>query len=194
MRFDFGSLARRLVTAAIVWTGAATVGAAAEGPVDVTIDFAKVMRLDTPARTVIVGNPGIADASIDNEKTLVLTGKTAGTTNLIVLDVNGHEISELHDPRLLGRPPAHHRVLRSKPGDVLLRAGLRAGDLGRRREGQVRQRHGADPDSAGTVEVVVYASFTLVKTMRATKRSPLKFSGKGSAMRHRHMTPQRSTP
>jgi Flp pilus assembly secretin CpaC len=92
MRFDFGSLARRLVTAAIVWTGAATVGAAAEGPVDVTIDFAKVMRLDTPARTVIVGNPGIADASIDNEKTLVLTEKTAGTTNLIVLDVNGHEI------------------------------------------------------------------------------------------------------
>ena len=92
MRFDFGSLARRLVAAAIVWTGAATVGAAAEGPIDVTIDFAKVMRLDTPARTVIVGNPGIADASIDNEKTLVLTGKTAGTTNLIVLDVNGHEI------------------------------------------------------------------------------------------------------
>ncbi len=91
MRFDLGPLGRRLVVAAIVWSGSTVIGAAAE-PIDVTIDFAKVMRLDAPAHTIIIGNPGIADASIDDEKTLVLTGKTAGTTNLIVLDVSGHEI------------------------------------------------------------------------------------------------------
>ncbi len=92
MRFDLGPLARRLAVAAIVSIGPATIGIAAEAPIDVTIDFAKVMRLDAPAHTIIIGNPGIADASIDDEKTLVLTGKTAGTTNLIVLDASGHEV------------------------------------------------------------------------------------------------------
>ncbi len=49
------------------------------------------MRLGQPAHTIVVGNPGIADASVGDEQTLVLTGKTAGTTNLIVLDANGAE-------------------------------------------------------------------------------------------------------
>jgi Flp pilus assembly secretin CpaC len=66
--------------------------AAADEPVDVTIDFAKVMKLDKPAHTIIIGNPGIADASVDDETTLILTGKTAGTTNLIVLDENGADV------------------------------------------------------------------------------------------------------
>jgi Flp pilus assembly secretin CpaC len=71
---------------------AAAAAAPMTDPIDVTIDFAKVLRIGEKADTVIVGNPGIADASIDDEKTLVLTGKTAGTTNLIVLDVDGNEI------------------------------------------------------------------------------------------------------
>src|SRR5882724_1486882 len=94
MRIDLGLFGRRLVVATLAWAGlAVSVAAAADSdPVDVTIDFAKVMKIDQPAHTIIVGNPGIADAAIDNEKTLILTGKTAGTTNLIVLDVAGHEI------------------------------------------------------------------------------------------------------
>jgi Flp pilus assembly secretin CpaC len=93
MRIVLGRLGRRLVIAAIAWTGStAAIAVAAEGPIDVTIDFAKVLKLDAPAQTIIIGNPGIADASVDDEKTLVLTGKTAGTTNLIVLDKDGKEI------------------------------------------------------------------------------------------------------
>jgi Flp pilus assembly secretin CpaC len=65
---------------------------AAGETIDVTIDFAKVMKLTAPAHTIIIGNPGIADATVDDEQTLVLTGKTAGTTNLIVLDESGGEV------------------------------------------------------------------------------------------------------
>jgi Flp pilus assembly secretin CpaC len=93
MRFDLGRFGRGLIVAAIA-CGSAAIGeaAAASEPIDVTIDFAKVMKLGQPAHTIVVGNPGIADASIGDEQTLVLTGKTAGTTNLIVLDESGGEI------------------------------------------------------------------------------------------------------
>ena len=61
--------------------------------VEVTIDFAKILRLDEPAATIFIGNPGIADASVEDETTVVLTGKTAGTTNLIILDKDGKEMA-----------------------------------------------------------------------------------------------------
>jgi len=90
MRFELGRLGRALVVALIA-TGS-TAFAASNEPIDVTIDFAKVVKLGHPAHTIVVGNPGIADASLGDEQTLVLTGKTAGTTNLIVLDEKGAEI------------------------------------------------------------------------------------------------------
>jgi Flp pilus assembly secretin CpaC len=66
---------------------------AAEEMIDLTIDFAKLMKLDRPAGTIVIGNPGIADATVEDESTIVLTGKAAGTTNLIVLDEKGIEIA-----------------------------------------------------------------------------------------------------
>jgi Flp pilus assembly secretin CpaC len=91
MRFDLGRFGRGLIVAAIA-SGATGGAALASEPIDVTIDFAKVMRIDKPAHTIVIGNPGIADATVGDEQTLVLTGKTAGTTNLIVLDASGAEI------------------------------------------------------------------------------------------------------
>jgi len=82
-----------LIVAVVAGFGAATGGvAAASETIDVTIDFAKIMKLKEPAHTIIVGNPGIADANVGDELTLVLTGRTAGTTNLIVLDDTGTEV------------------------------------------------------------------------------------------------------
>jgi Flp pilus assembly secretin CpaC len=90
MRIHVGR--RRLALAIVAAVGMAGSAQAANEPIDVTIDFAKILKLPAPAHTIIVGNPGIADATVDDEKTLVLTGKTAGTTNLIVLDAEGGEV------------------------------------------------------------------------------------------------------
>lgn len=58
----------------------------------VQVDQASIVRLDEPAASIIVGNPMIADAAIYDRKTLVVTGKSYGTTNLIVLSKEGREI------------------------------------------------------------------------------------------------------
>ena len=61
-------------------------------PITVTVDRAKVFRVDEPAATVIIGNPAIADAAVEDERTLVLTGRSFGVTNLIILGVSGEPI------------------------------------------------------------------------------------------------------
>jgi Pilus formation protein N terminal region len=47
------------------------------------------VKLDRPAAEIVVGNPSIADVSVQSGKVLVLTGKSFGETNLIVLDGDG---------------------------------------------------------------------------------------------------------
>ena len=45
-----------------------------------------------PADTIVIGNPAIADASVQDASTIVLTGKGFGVTNLVVLDQEGSPI------------------------------------------------------------------------------------------------------
>ena len=92
MRPVLGSFGRGLIAAAILGAGMLNGGAALADVIDLTIDFAKVLKIDAPADTIILGNPGIADTAIGDEDTLVLTGKAAGTTNLIVFDKDGKEL------------------------------------------------------------------------------------------------------
>jgi len=66
--------------------------AAQEGPVLVTVDRAKVFRIDDGASAVIVGNPFIADVAMFDQNTVVITGKSYGTTNLVILDANNKPI------------------------------------------------------------------------------------------------------
>ncbi|MEM7214049.1 MAG: pilus assembly protein N-terminal domain-containing protein [Pseudomonadota bacterium] len=67
-----------------------------EKAVVVTVDQAKVFRVSRPAATVIVGNPAIVDATVEDEQTLVLTGRSFGVTNLIILDEVGDAIVDQH--------------------------------------------------------------------------------------------------
>lgn len=60
--------------------------------IDVTMNRAKIVKLARDADTIIVGNPAIADASVQDASTIVLTGKGFGVTNLVVLDRNGEPI------------------------------------------------------------------------------------------------------
>lgn len=66
--------------------------AGASESIRLKIDFAHILKLDEAAATVIIGNIGIADATVRDEATLVLTGKAAGATNLIILDPVGKEL------------------------------------------------------------------------------------------------------
>jgi Flp pilus assembly secretin CpaC len=97
MRAGLG-LYRRGLTGLLFLSAAAIAGspASAQNLIEVTIDFAKVLRIDLRPEqqvgTVVIGNQGIADAVLNDKATLVLTGKAAGTTNLIVIDREGEEI------------------------------------------------------------------------------------------------------
>lgn len=63
-------------------------------PINVNVNMARILRISAPAATVIVGNPGIADVTIQDPQTLILTGKSYGQTNLIVLDSRGEPVAD----------------------------------------------------------------------------------------------------
>ena len=83
------AIAGTLLTAAVL---PALADPSVAEPVVVTVDRAKVFRISRPAATVIIGNPSIADATVEDDVTLVLTGRSFGVTNLIVLDHDGEPI------------------------------------------------------------------------------------------------------
>jgi Flp pilus assembly secretin CpaC len=88
----------RVATFLAAFVAVCAVPAAAQGadsgPISVNVNMARVLRISAPAATVIVGNPGIADVTIQDPKTLVLTGKSYGQTNLIILDAAGSPIAD----------------------------------------------------------------------------------------------------
>ncbi|WP_202981257.1 pilus assembly protein N-terminal domain-containing protein [Labrenzia sp. CE80] len=84
MTMDLSMLKRICICAALTLSGQAATSE--EAVVSVTVDRAKVFRIDEPASTVIVGNPFIADVSMHDRYTVVVTGKAYGSTNLVILD------------------------------------------------------------------------------------------------------------
>lgn len=83
-----------LLSASLVLGSLAPVLAADSAPVSVQVNMARILRIDAPASTVIIGNPGVADVTIQDPQTLVLTGKSYGQTNLIILDASGNPIAD----------------------------------------------------------------------------------------------------
>jgi Flp pilus assembly secretin CpaC len=70
----------------------ASAPAYAETGIEVVMNQAKIVKLARAADTIVVGNPAIADASVQDASTIVLTGKGFGVTNLVVLDQDGSPI------------------------------------------------------------------------------------------------------
>lgn len=71
--------------------------AAPRGPFEsvvVLVDHAKVIKLPEKAQTVVVGNPAIADVSVQRNGVMIVTGKSFGVTNLIALDASGTLLAE----------------------------------------------------------------------------------------------------
>lgn len=69
-------------------------GMAAE-VVTVALDRAKMIKVPDGTQTMIVGNPLIADVTLlKGNNSMVLTGRSFGSTNLILLDAAGTPIAE----------------------------------------------------------------------------------------------------
>jgi len=66
----------------------------AGGPIAVPVDRAELVKLPERAKTVVIGNPLIADLSIQPGGVAVVTGKGYGATNAIVLDKDGAVLAE----------------------------------------------------------------------------------------------------
>jgi Flp pilus assembly secretin CpaC len=70
---------------------AATPAAAAES-LSVRMNQNTAVRLSAPARSVVVGNPAVADVTVLDARSLVVVGKAYGVTNLMVMDAAGRTI------------------------------------------------------------------------------------------------------
>ena len=60
----------------------------------VNYDQSQLLRLSRPISEIIVGNPAIADIAVHSKDTLILTGKTYGMTNVIMLDADRNIVQE----------------------------------------------------------------------------------------------------
>ena len=71
--------------------GSGTVSAAEPG-IEVIMNQAKIVKLTKDAATIVIGNPDIVDATVQDARTVVLTGKGFGVTNLVILDLDGKPV------------------------------------------------------------------------------------------------------
>ena len=73
---------------------AASTAHGAEKSITVFADQAKIVNITGRPTTVVVGNPMIADVTIQGE-VLAIHGRHFGNTNLIILDAQGGELASL---------------------------------------------------------------------------------------------------
>src|SRR3979409_2143038 len=69
-------------------------GAARADTLSINVDQAQIMHLPEKVATIVIGNPLIADATLQSGGILVVTGKGYGATNLLALDRSGRVVME----------------------------------------------------------------------------------------------------
>jgi Flp pilus assembly secretin CpaC len=80
--------------AAFAVLAAAGIPSAAAENLDVRLDKAEVLRLAAPAAVIVVGNPAIADVTVENPLLLFVIGRAPGETNLLILDEGGDLVAD----------------------------------------------------------------------------------------------------
>jgi Flp pilus assembly secretin CpaC len=78
-------------------------GPSCAADIDVVLDQAKLVKLPERVATLVIGNPLIADVTVQAGGLMVITGRGYGHTNLIALDRAGAVLTEktveVHSPR-----------------------------------------------------------------------------------------------
>jgi hypothetical protein len=67
----------------------AAVAEPSDDAISVSVDQAKLFKLPNRVATIVVGNPMIADVTLQNGGIIVVTGKGYGATNFIAMDHGG---------------------------------------------------------------------------------------------------------
>jgi Flp pilus assembly secretin CpaC len=81
---------RSLAIGILLWPLAAIAAPApAVDPIAVNVDQAKLVRLPGKVATIVVGNPLVADVTLQTGGVIVVTGKGFGATNFIAMDRSG---------------------------------------------------------------------------------------------------------
>jgi hypothetical protein len=80
--------------AAVLITFAAAAPAAAAEPIFVPMDQARIVKIPDRAATLVIGNPLVADVTVERGGVAVVTAKGHGTTNIVVLDADGIVLME----------------------------------------------------------------------------------------------------
>jgi hypothetical protein len=131
-------------------------GGARAADLVVSYDQSQLLRLPRPVASVIIGNPSIADVSVQSGSLLVVTGKTFGVTNIIALDADRNVIQ---DQRVVVTRDEVRMVILSKGG--------------------ARQSYTCTPDCSPTLTIGDETTyFELISKHAATKT---KFSDPSSA-------------
>ncbi len=73
---------------------AATSAFAGNSVYKVELNKTEIVKLPGPASSIIVGNPNIADISVQSVDTIFVVGRGYGETNLIVLDAQGNTMMD----------------------------------------------------------------------------------------------------
>lgn len=92
MHKTFRSFTKIFALALLSWAVCATPSNANE-IVEVTIDQTVPVRLGSPAKTVVVGNPSIADINVESGSLVFVLGRSFGTTNVFAVDSEGKEVA-----------------------------------------------------------------------------------------------------
>ena len=96
--------------------GLALANVARADTMSVPLDQAQLLRLPNGVSTIVIGNPLIADASLQPGGLLVVTGKGYGSTNLLALDRSGRVI--LDKQLVVNKPRANGVVVVQKGMDT----------------------------------------------------------------------------
>jgi Flp pilus assembly secretin CpaC len=83
---------RALALGMMVWPALASADPAPipmPDAIDVNVDQAKLVKLPSKVSTIVVGNPLIADVTLQSGGLMVVTGKGYGATNFIAMDRAG---------------------------------------------------------------------------------------------------------
>lgn len=89
---------RRRLVGVLAWTlfSAIALGATPTqaDTVTVNVDEARMIKLPERVATIVIGNPLIADATLQSGGILIVTGKGFGATNLLALDRSGKVVMD----------------------------------------------------------------------------------------------------